>query len=268
MSRDPLEELFGKLDSNENGSEETPTEPIVPAEPAAPAEPTVPMEQAMPAAAPAPAATPAPAPTSAPRNADAPTKQVPAAEKRSTAALPWIVVSIIAILALVGAFLFVNSLSDGDTAPVETDEPVAPEETDEPPVEETPEETDAPDLPEEAPAVDVGDTISLDIGYNIEITVEASQKLDPYEWYIPDTTRQYVTWSSTLMQSFPESCAAMRSSTTQSPWGIEQDETGTWGVVRPEGTCEADPELYNEVWGLMQAVADSAKPMERGSSED
>jgi len=34
---------------------------------------------------------------------------------------------------------------------------------------------------------------------------------------------------------------------------------GTFTVLRPEQSCAAAPELYDEVWGLVAAMAESAK---------
>ena len=283
MSRDPLEELFGPLDSDdaETGAIETdeiqaagdtnssaPTQAFEPApavrrSPAAsPEAPTAPFAPAAaPAPAPAPMRTPAPAPARAARE-EPPTRPVSANPKRSNAALPWIIIAAVAVLALVGALIAVNALRNDD-APVEetTAAPVpTPTETDgaEP---ETPAPTPEEPEVEEAPKVDVGaNPISMDISF-AGISVESSQKLTNPQWFYHAGPPERVMIESGLMNSFPESCSAMRSPVGQSPWGIEKGEDDTWTVVRPEGTCTADPTLYDEVWGLMQAVADSAKPL-------
>lgn len=281
MSRDPLEELFGPLDSDdaETGAIETdeiqaagdtngtaPTQAFEPApavrrSPAASAEaPTAPFATAA-AQTPAPTRTPQPTPAR-PVREEPPTRPVPAERKRSQAALPWIIIAAVAVLALVGALIAVNALR-GDDAPVEetTAAPApSPTETDGAETEApapTPEEPET----EEAPKVDVGaNPISMPISF-AGISVESSQKLTNPQWFYHAGPPERVMFESGLMNSFPDSCSAMRSPEGQSPWGIEKGEGDTWTVVRPEGTCTADTELYDEVWGLMQAVADSAKPL-------
>lgn len=196
-----------------------------------------------------------------------PTAPVPAGGKRPNAALPWIIVGIVTVLALIGSLIFISTVNgSGETKPETTTEPPATSPgTEQPstdPTEETPSETPKPaPEPTKPPKADVGSTIPMDIG-PAGISVDASNKLEPNGWFVIGGDTNRVTWESNLMNSFPDSCAAMRSPSLQSPWGIEQDATGKWIVVRPSGICEADPELYNEVWGLMQALADSAKPLE------
>lgn len=314
MSRDPLEELFGPLDSDdtETGALETSANPTADSvdtsaatrafEPAPAARPRADRDPApRPAVnpdaqtapfAPAPAAAPraaAPAAPTAPTRASAaataaasagisapvrgrtnrearqelPTRPVPAEGKRSNPALPWIIVAAVAVLALVGALLVVNALrGGGEEKPAPTTEAPAPTTT-------TPETTETETVPptpeepevEEAPKVDVGpNPISMDISF-AGISVQSSQKLTNPQWFYHAGPPERVMFESGLMNSFPDSCSAMRSPEGKSPWGIEKGEGNTWTVVRPEGTCAADTKLYDEVWGLMQAVADSAKPL-------
>ncbi|GAA2843988.1 hypothetical protein FB468_3254 [Leucobacter komagatae] len=281
MSRDPLEELFGPLDSDdtETGALETSANPTADSvdtsaatrafEPAPAVRPRAdrgpaPRSAVNPDAQTAPFA---PAPVRGRTNREArqelPTRPVPAEGKRSNAALPWIIVAGVAVLALVGALLVVNALrGGGEEKPAPTTEAPAPTTT-------TPETTEtetAPPTPEEpeveeAPKVDVGpNPISMDISY-AGISVQSSQKLTNPQWFYHAGPPERVMFESGLMNSFPDSCSAMRSPEGKSPWGIEKGEGNTWTVVRPEGTCEADTKLYDEVWGLMQAVADSAKPL-------
>lgn len=321
MSRDPLEELFGPLDSDEpeTGSFETgadaasgeanseaatqafePAPAVRPRAGRAAADPrsdadaptaafdaaetgAAPTAAAPTAAAPvgaaptraqsqpltpggSPAGAPAPAPVrpriQRPQGAEPPTQPVPADAKRSNSALPWIIVAVVAVLALVGSLLVVNAIGKDDPKPEETTEAPAPtpSETDGQETETAPPEVEEPEE-EKAPVVDVGaDPLSLPISF-ANITVETSRKLTNPQWFYHAGPPERVMFESGLMNSFPDSCAAMRSPVGQSPWGIEKGEGDTWEVVRPEGTCAADPDLYNEVWGLMQAVADSVKPL-------
>lgn len=303
MSRDPLEELFGPLDSDntETGAIETDeiaaagdadseaatrafeaaprafeTAPPVTARaeqvpavtrPAATeASPKSPFEHIVPAPRPVPAASPGGPPAGAraqrAERDEPPTRPVPAAKKRSIPALPWIIVGAVAVLALVGAFLVVKAISGDDEKPESTTEAPAPT-TSAPSGDETEAPEPTPEEPEEpkVPTADVGpNPISMDISY-AGISVESSQKLTNPLWFYQAGPPERVMFESGLMNSFPDACAAMRSPVGQSPWGIEKGEDGTWSVVRPAGTCSADSKLYDEVWGLMQAVADSAKPL-------
>lgn len=258
MSKDPLEELFG---------------PIEPDDAAA--------TQAFPAPAEAPtrAAAPAPAPVAArpaqrvsltPQYSnEPPTAPVPEVKKRSGKALPWIIVGAVAVIALIVALVFVNNAT-GDTqetpAPTETttEEPTTEPAT-ETPSEEPSEEPETPTATE-APKVDVGGTYPLDISY-AGISVLAPSKLNPNAWYVPGTGDE-VMFHSTLMGTFPASCADMRSVEGKSPWGIKKDASGKWTVIRPATSCAAAPELYDEVWGLVQSIADSAKPLAAGDAQE
>ncbi|MFC5337896.1 hypothetical protein [Leucobacter denitrificans] len=194
-----------------------------------------------------------------------PTSPVPARGKGSRRALPWIIVGIVAVLMLIGAFIFVNAITGSDSEPEQTaDAPTTQETPSEEPSEvpsETPSETPSEEPPvDEAPAVDVGTTFPMEISY-AGITVDVSHQFTNVEWFYQAGPPERVLIQSGLMNSFPDSCAAMRSPEGLSPWGLERAEDDTWTVVRPAGTCEAAPELYDQVWGLMQAMADSATPL-------
>lgn len=294
MSRDPLEELFGPLDSDDTGTGATETRALPEAGDVDTSAATQPMTSvapqpaaprtAAPAAAPRTAAQP-PAPQPAPRTApvagsaapvrpaaqpriarsgaaEPATRQVPATRRGMGAALPWIIVGAVAVVALVGSLLVVNAMRGDDPQPEpSTSAPQpTPSETEEPQTEAPEPEPEEP-AAETAPTVEVGpNPIPLDISY-AGISVESSQKLTNPQWFYQAGPPERVMFESGLMNSFPDACAAMRSPQGQSPWGIEKGDDGKWSVVRPGGTCSADPKLYDEVWGLMQAVADSVKPL-------
>ncbi|MGO3148030.1 MAG: hypothetical protein ACTIJ6_10170 [Leucobacter sp.] len=196
---------------------------------------------------------------------DLATKPVPAAGKRSAKALPWIIVGVVALLLLVGALIFVNSIQAPEAAPEQTTEAPVTEDTPTEDTEETP--TEAPEetpteepAEDQAPVVDPGATFPMEIA-PLGISVDVSQQLTNVEWFSQVGPPERVLIQSGLMNSFPDSCAAMRSPEGMSPWGLVRGEGDTWTVVRPPGTCEAAPELYDQVWGLMQAMADSARPL-------
>ncbi|KAM9861554.1 hypothetical protein ACI1US_02557 [Leucobacter sp. BZR 635] len=167
----------------------------------------------------------------------------------------------VAVLALVGSLIAVNALRSDEPKPAPTSEAPAPTPTETDTETEEPEPTPEEPAEPEVPKVDVGaDPISMPVSF-AGISIETSQKLTSPQWQYIAGPPERVMIESGLMNTFPEACSAMRSPSLQSPWGIEKAEDGTWTVVRPEGTCAANPDLYNEVWGLMQAVADSAKPL-------
>ncbi len=258
------------------------TAPMTPSEPDEVAElfaglpelPEVPETEVMgapPAAAPVAAASPVAAssrfaaPTQQRTADDLQTSPIPARGKSSRRVLPWIIVGIVAVLTLVGAFIFVNAITGSDSEPEQTtDSPTTGETPSEEPSDtptETATETPSEEPPaSEAPAVDVGSTFPMEISY-AGITVDVSHHFTNVEWFYQAGPPERVLIQSGLMNSFPESCAAMRSPEGLSPWGLERGEDNTWTVVRPAGTCDAAPELYDQVWGLMQAMADSATPL-------
>lgn len=227
MSKDPLEELFGPAGED--------TEPV--AQPV-PARQRLAQEQAE----------------------RVRTQQLPAERggssprERASArppALPWIVVGIVAVLAIAASIVTVNlvrgagaadeaaSSTEQSTAPA-TSEPTAPAPDDDEDEDESP-ETD-PDGP---PRVDVGETSTMAIDA-WGVTSELSQRFGSTQYAIPDNVN--LVLSSSLLDEFPESCADMRAG-----WGATRAEDGTYSVLRPAETCAEAPELYDEVWGLVAA---------------
>lgn len=251
MSRDPLDELFGP-DPGEP-ARSTPVDP-----------------------APVPATTPV---AERARREEMTTQPVPTHSRRRSTALPWVIVAIVGILAIVGSLFIVNLVQRGaDTgAPTSTTgsgttgsdssnttqsntatSPGTGTSTAKPGTT-TPSATTGGT----APKTDVGPTYSMDVGA-AGITVQVSQKLGDIEWYYQnaEVPAPRVMFHSALLGSFPDSCSAMRSVEGKSPWGIQDAGDGKWTVVRPSGTCAANTKLYDQVWGLLQALADSAKPLE------
>lgn len=256
MSRDPLEELFGSYEDDDA---------------------TAPIDTPVPAPAPAAAQyAPKQAPQPAPRQAQRPaqdqvqTRPVPARTKKKTPIVPWIIVGIVVLLALIGSLFVVNMVNNNDakqdsTSETTSNDPASEAPSDSPsesPAEETPTETEEP-ATDEPPKVDVGaDPIKMPVA-PANISIETSRKFTgSVGWYVPaGFTDDRVMISSPFMNDFPDSCSAMRAPEMNSPWGIQKGADGKWTVVKPETKCADAPELYDEVWGLMQAVADSAKPL-------
>jgi len=169
---------------------------------------------------------------------------------RANKVKPWIIVGIITVVALIASIVILNLARAGDS-PAETATPTptptqtsapAPTTTSPTPTEEADDEEDAPDT---APSVEVGPTNTMPIGpWNA--TSELSQRFGQTSFAIPDGVNLVLT--NDLLNSFPDSCAAMRQA-----WGATKLADGTYEVLKPETRCEAAPELYDEVWGLLDA---------------
>ncbi|UOQ60151.1 hypothetical protein MUN76_14090 [Leucobacter rhizosphaerae] len=169
---------------------------------------------------------------------------------------PWIIVGVVAVLALVGSIVMVNlARGGGDTTatPAPTTTQPTTENSPSTPATTEPTETDDPTPdPDEVPAVEVGPTNNMPIGpWNA--TSELSQKLGSTSFSIPDGSN--LVLSSALLDSFPNECADMRTA-----WGATLLENGTYEVRKPATRCAAAPELYDEVWGLVAAWVTTIKP--------
>lgn len=238
MSKDPFEELFGPADA------EPPAEPRP-----VPARERLSYEQAE-------------------RVRTAQLSTEPRSENTRSApkALPWIVVGAVAVIAIIVCIVLVNlargGATDGDnasneapettSAPSETSTPSASADADDAADADAADDGDEED-PNEVPSVEVGPTTPLDIP-TWGATSELSLKFGMTSYSIPDNVNLQL--SSPLINSLPEECAAMR---TQ--WGITQGADGTYSVLKPAETCEAAPELYDELWGLTDAFAKSVTPV-------
>ncbi|WP_336651947.1 MULTISPECIES: hypothetical protein [unclassified Leucobacter] len=229
MNRDPFEELFGA--SSKNDAHESAPAPV-------PARERLAYEQAE----------------------RVRTSQLPASKRTSPAdpgdgsgdraarAKPWIVVGIVAVLALIASIMILN-LARGtqetpqpttDATPTQTPKTTSPAKP-----KTTNDDDDTPtSQPSGPPTVDVGPTYDMAIGpWNA--TSQISQRFGPVNFNIPDGVNLVLT--SDLLSSFPDSCAAMREG-----WGATKTDAG-YVVRKPATRCAAAPELYDEVWGLTDA---------------
>ncbi|MGK0716680.1 hypothetical protein ACR5KS_11595 [Leucobacter sp. W1153] len=170
--------------------------------------------------------------------------------------LPWIIVGVGAIIALVASIFIVNSLgSAGDPAPT-----AAPVTTEAPAPEDTPSSAPSPsDDPESSvptgdqpPSVEVGSTMLLDVP-QWGISADLSSRFGQTSYMIDAENRLVLT--SALIDSLPESCAAMRSQ-----WGIVKVDS-TYEVLKPAETCADAPEVFDELWGLTAAIVESIRPL-------
>jgi hypothetical protein len=171
---------------------------------------------------------------------------------RSPQFIPWVVVAVVAVIAIVAALFFVNSAS-GEPEPTPEPTPTA-----QPTTTPTPSPTPKPTVPDEtpskdpAPSVDVGNTSTMQIG-QWNATAEVSGRFGALNYMI---TGEKMLITSALTDSFPASCGdAMRTG-----WGVARVGDQTYQVVKPASKCADSPELFDQVWGLTQAMADSIKP--------
>ncbi|UOQ56202.1 hypothetical protein MUN78_10920 [Leucobacter allii] len=225
MTRDPFEELFGPREDD--------TTPI--AEPV-PARQRLAQEQA-----------------ERVRTAQLPAGKRdgrPPRERRAGAApaAPWIVVGIVAVLAIVASIVVVNLVRAGGAdeaatpAPTATQAPpttTAPAPAPEP--SEDPEEEDPADGP---PQVEVGQTMTMAIT-QWGVTSDLSTRFGSTSYNI---TGENLVLTSDLLESFPDSCAEMRQQ-----WGATRTAAGGYTVLKPATRCAETPEVYDEIWGLVDA---------------
>ena len=240
--------------------------PAVPASEAAPTAPLV---------TPTVAARQAPRPAAAPRVAAAPAVPTPGYARNGGNAggvsamviddepqdararfMPWVVVGVVALVAIIGATFLIGGIRGGGNeatpAPVEKVEPVAPKPS--------PSTTDTDKTKEEVveePKDDVAPTVEVGATYPIPVpqwdaTFDLSDRLGSSCGY--NIEGDNLVMCTDLVESFPESCSALRTG-----WGITKTAEGKFELLRPEGTCEESKALYDNVWGLMQAAADSMK---------
>lgn len=187
--------------------------------------------------------------------------------------IPWIVVGIIAVFALFGAGLFLSTLNSESaitsTAADDTDKAVnnAGAATDRDnsasySEHETGSSTNSIDSSassansqsssaQRAPEVTVGSTYQLEIA-QWDKKLEVSSKLNGLRYELVDNNTR-ANLSLDLAQSLPESCAALRS---QFGFKLEGNKVK---AIKPQATCPAAPEVYNEIWGLLEAAAKTAQ---------
>lgn len=187
-----------------------------------------------------------------------PNAQDDATKTRNPAMIPWIVVGLAAVLAILVSVLVVN-LSRGDTEaspePTQTAAPAQPstKPTTKPTTKPSPTPSPEPSPSRDrAPSVDVGTTSTMRIDQWNAVT-EVSGRFGALN-YVFDGETMKIT--SALTDSFPASCGeAMKTG-----WGIERVNGTSYRVVKPAASCADSPELFDQVWGLTQAMADAIKP--------
>lgn len=262
--------------------------PAAPAVPAVPAAPEVPEQIAPQPVVSEPAASPAVAPESSLRPNPSATEDAFAAamvatggsgisgqepyekisvtggEKRGRKVMPWVVVASTVTVAIVAALFAVNVLAGGgsETPPAPTPSPTptptpAPKPTPDTSEEKAQEaEAEAESTGNTPPKVDVGEVWKVDIT-QWNISVDVSQRLGGMNYALESNSKAMLTLP--LAESLPESCAAARTG-----WGLQrQGESNKFTAIRPEPRCTnpADAAVYDTIWGLVDAMAKSARPM-------
>lgn len=181
---------------------------------------------------------------------DVTTQQLPEVEgtprrARNPHMVPWIVVGLIVVVALVISTVIINVARGGDDDQGADPGPTATQEDGQTDSDGQDESEDDPDAP---PRVDVGDTFTLDI-QAWGVSAEVSSKFGQQVFYSFEGDNLIL--SSEVIDSLPEECAAMRSQ-----WGATK-VGDSYEVLKPETRCDAAPELYDEIWGLTAAFVDS-----------
>lgn len=175
-------------------------------------------------------------------------------DKRPPNFIPWIIVALVVIAAVSISIVLVNNARAGDSVanepavtPTETspDASVDPVPSTEPEDDAEPEEAEDEGVPEVA----VGDTFTMPIDV-WGVSAEVSGKFGSVTYSIAGDD---LILSSALINSLPDECAEMR---TQ--WGATKTADG-FEVLKPAQTCEAAPEVYDEIWGLIDAMVASIK---------
>ena len=248
MSKDPFEELFGPADADAEEPQPVPARNRLAYEQSERVQtaplPTRRRDQLDSANTPA-FGSQAPGGSDAPGDSD-----------RGAKAKPWIIVGIVTVVALIASIVVLNIARGNDapeaetpsttqeitTAPTKTPTPTKKPETEKP--------TEKP--ADKAPTVDVGPTGEMNVP-TWGITAQISGKFGWPNYEIRG--EQLVLLGSPLINQLPDSCAAMREQ-----WGIERTAAGGYEVFKPETTCAAAPELFDELWGLTAAMVDSVQP--------
>lgn len=173
--------------------------------------------------------------------------------------IPWLIVAAGVVIALLGAFFVVNALTAGDdsgggqqtTSPESGGQSTAPTSPSTSPS--TPTTSQRPTTPgDEVPDVEVGPTMNLQVT-QWGIQVDMSQKLGLTARYeIPDGVNLQL--SSSLIDSYAAVCPGGQ-------WGMTRIADDEFEVLKPSERCAAAPELYDELWGLMDAMVQTARPL-------
>lgn len=173
-------------------------------------------------------------------------------DARNPHLIPWIVVAAVSVIAIIAALIIVSLLRGSAETTAESNSTNQPATTSSPSSQPEPTAAEEDPASDRAPSVDVGSTSVMQIG-QWNATAEVSNRFGALNYRI---TGEVLLFASALTDSFPASCGEeMRTG-----WGVERVDGASYRVVKPAGQCAESPELYEQVWGLTQAMADSIKP--------
>lgn len=179
-------------------------------------------------------------------------RREPKRTRSNSAAKPWIVVGLVAVLAIIASIVVVNLVRGADdagsTATPGTEQPA--DETPQPTTPATPDEPDEeePEAPgDDVPQVEVGETMPLPIP-QWDANAELSNKFGSTRYQLENANTEL--WlDSPLIRQLP----------CEGNWGAVQTAAGQYEVLKPAERCAAAPELYDELWGLVDAFVQSIR---------
>lgn len=179
---------------------------------------------------------------------------------RKQRVIAWSVVAGVLVLVGIGAAVIAIPAINNNAAPTPSPTKTTESPTPTPSPTQTTESPTPTPTPTPTTTVDVGPTTPLDVS-PWGVTFDLSTKFGATQWQITGNT---LTMNNTLINSFPESCAALRTG-----WGVTKAQPparsgvvvagNAYNLAKPTGTCQADPDLYNEILGLTQAMVNTAK---------
>ncbi|RGE17628.1 hypothetical protein [Leucobacter sp. wl10] len=178
------------------------------------------------------------------------TREHPRVSERAARARPWIVVGVIAVLAIVASIIVVNAARGGREDAGSTTDPAGqsngtsaqPTQTGDPGATDG-KGTEADKVPE----VEVGETSTLPIT-QWGVSGQLSTKFGMTQYTLQNGNAEL--WlDSPLISQFP----------CEGNWGAVQTAAGQYEVLKPAERCAAAPELYDELWGLTDAFVQTIK---------
>ncbi|WGD38344.1 hypothetical protein [Lysinibacter sp. HNR] len=181
---------------------------------------------------------------------------------RREVALPWIIISVIAVLSIVMALVFINIIrpdifGSGQKEPQPKPSPTATQKDDIPAIP-LPRPTTAAPAP---PAVDPGPTATIPIT-QWGIRVDMPRSLAQPQYTISGNT---VNFPTTMATGLPSACG-----NSPEGWGLSRSQTQDalhthkvgdfyYAIESPVASCPANTELYNQIIGLYGTVLNSIK---------
>lgn len=174
----------------------------------------------------------------------------PKRSRSNPAATPWIVVGLVAVLAIVASIIVVNLVRGGQTETGGGTDPGTQQPTEEP---STPTEPTTPTTPEEEPEEPGDEVPEVEVGQTMELQIpqwgvsgDLSGRFGSTS-YVLENGNTELWLSSQLINQLP----------CDGNWGAVQTADGKYEVLKPAERCAAAPELYDELWGLTDAFVRS-----------